>query len=70
MTKEGRSRAVHLNIIKGDRGLGAYKGVAERRLKGGRKYANKGKEKEEKERKEKAKGKKKERKGEKKMKGG
>ena len=50
-------------------GLGAYKGAAERRLTGGRKYAPKGNGKDEKVKKERAKGKKKERKGEKKMKG-
>ena len=56
--------------MRGAWGLGAYKGVAERRLTGGRKYAPKGNGKDEKEKKERAKGKKKERKGEKKMKGG
>ena len=44
-------------------GLGAYKGAAERRLTGGRKYAPKGNGKDVKEKKERAKGKKKERKG-------
>ena len=51
--------------IRGTWGLGAYKGAAERRLTGGRKYAPKGNGKDEKEKKERAKGKKKERKGEK-----
>ena len=46
-------------IIKGAWGLGAYKGVAERRLTGGRKYAPKGNGKDEKEKKERAKGKRK-----------
>ena len=50
-------------IIRGAWGLGAYKGAAERRLTGGRKYAPKGNGKDEKEKKERAKGKKKERKG-------
>ena len=40
-------------------GLGAYKGAAERRLTGGRKYAPKGNGKDEKEKKERAKGKRK-----------
>ena len=51
--------------IRGAWGLGAYKGAAERRLTGGRKYAPKGNGKDEKEKNERAKGKKKERKGEK-----
>ena len=46
-------------------GLGAYKGAAERRLTGGRKYAPKGNGKDEKEKKERAKGKKKEKRREK-----
>ena len=68
--KRGASGGGTPYIIKGACGLGAYKGAAERRLTGGRKYAPKGNGKDEKERKERAKGKKKERKGEKKMKGG
>ena len=44
-------------------GLGAYKGAAERRLTGGRKYAPKGNGKDEKEKKRACKRKKKERKG-------
>ena len=39
-------------IIKGAWGLGAYKGAAERRLTGGRKYAPKGNGKDEKEKKD------------------
>ena len=39
-------------IIKGACGLGAYKGAAERRLTGGRKYAPKGNGKDEKEKKD------------------
>ena len=46
-------------IIRGAWGLGAYKGAAERRLTGGRKYAPKGNGKDEKEKKERAKGKRK-----------
>ena len=46
-------------IIRGARGRGAYKGAAERRLTGGRKYAPKGNGKDEKEKKERAKGKRK-----------
>ena len=68
--KRGASRGSTPYIIKGAWGLGAYKGAAERRLTGGRKYAPKGNGKDEKEKKERAKGKKKERKGEKKAKGG
>ena len=68
--KRGASGGGTPYIIKGACGLGAYKGAAERRLTGGRKYAPKGNGKDEKEKKERAKGKKKERKGEKKMKGG
>ena len=68
--KRGASEGGTTYIIRGAWGLGAYKGVAERRLTGGRKYAPKGNGKDEKEKKERAKGKKKERKGEKKMKGG
>ena len=45
-------------------GLGAYKGAAERRLTGGRKYAPKGNGKDEKEKKERAKGKRKREKAE------
>ena len=69
MTKEGASEGDTTYIIRGAWGQGAYKGAAERRLTGGRKYAPKGNGKDEKEKKERAKGKKKERKGEKKMKG-
>ena len=68
--KRGASGGGTPYIIRGAWGLGAYKGAAERRLTGGRKYAPKGNGKDEKEKKERAKGKKKERKGEKKMKGG
>ena len=46
-------------VIRGAWGLGAYKGVAERRLTGGRNYAPKGNGKDEKEKKERAKGKRK-----------
>ena len=49
--------------IRGTWGLGAYKGAAERRLTGGRKYAPKGNGKDEKEKKRACKRKKKERKG-------
>ena len=56
--KRGASRGSTPYIIKG-MGLGAYKGVAERRLTGGRKYAPKGNGKDEKEKKERAKGKRK-----------
>ena len=56
-------------IIKRAWELGAYKGAAERRLTGGRKYAPKGNGKDEKEKKRACKRKKKERKGEKKPKG-
>ena len=59
MTKEGASRGSTPYIIRGAWGLGAYKGVAERRLTGGRKYAPKGNWKDEKEKKERAKGKRK-----------
>ena len=59
MTKEGASRGSTPYIIRGNRGLGAYKGAAERRLTGGRKYAPKGNGKDEKEKKERAKGKRK-----------
>ena len=48
--------------IRGARGLGAYKGAAERRLTGGRKYAPKGNGKDEKEKKRACKRKKKEKK--------
>ena len=57
--KRGASEGGTPYIIKGNRGLGAYKGVAERRLTGGRKYAPKGNGKDEKEKKERAKGKRK-----------
>ena len=59
MTKEGRAGAVHLILLEEAWGMGAYKGVAERRLTGGRKYAPKGNGKDEKEKKERAKGKRK-----------
>ena len=61
--KRGASGGGTPYIIRGAWGLGAYKGAAERRLTGGRKYAPKGNGKDEKEKKERAKGKKKERKG-------
>ena len=51
--KRGASRGSTPYIIKGACGLGAYKGAAERRLTGGRKYAPKGNGKDEKEKKEK-----------------
>ena len=57
--KRGASRGSTPYIIKGAWGLGAYKGAAERRLTGGRKYAPKGNGKDEKEKKERAKGKRK-----------
>ena len=57
--KRGASRGSTPYIIKGAWGLGAYKGAAERRLTGGRKYAPKGNGKNEKEKKERAKGKRK-----------
>ena len=57
--KRGASRGSTPYIIRGNRGLGAYKGAAERRLTGGRKYAPKGNGKDEKEKKERAKGKRK-----------
>ena len=50
--KRGASRGGTPYIIRGTRGLGAYKGVAERRLTGGRKYAPKGNGKDEKEKKD------------------
>ena len=50
--KRGASRGSTPYIIKGAWGLGAYKGVAERRLTGGRKYAPKGNGKDEKEKKD------------------
>ena len=56
-------------IIKRAWELGAYKGAAERRLTGGRKYAPKGNGKDEKEKKRACKRKKKERKGEKRWEG-
>ena len=68
--QRGASRRSPPYIIKKACELGANKGVAERRITGGRKYEHKGNGKDEKEKKERAKGKKKERKGEKKMKGG
>ena len=49
--KRGASRGSTPYIIKGAWGLGAYKGVAERRLTGGRKYAPHGHGKDEKEKK-------------------
>ena len=68
--KRGASGGGTPYIIKGACGLGAYKGAAERRLTGGRKYAPKGNGKDEKVKKERAKGKKKERKGGKRWEGG
>ena len=68
--KIGASEGGTPYIIKGAWGLGAYKGAAERRLTGGRKYAPKGNGKDEKEKKRACKRKKKERKGEKKPEGG
>ena len=50
--KRGASRGSTPYIIKGAWGLGAYKGAAERRLTGGRKYAPKGNGKDEKEKKD------------------
>ena len=50
--KRGASRGSKPYIIKGAWGLGAYKGAAERRLTGGRKYAPKGNGKDEKEKKD------------------
>ena len=57
--KRGASEGGTTYIIRGAWGLGAYKGVAERRLTGARKYAPKGNGKDEKEKKERAKGKRK-----------
>ena len=57
--KRGASEGGTPYVIRGAWGLGAYKGVAERRLTGGRKYAPKGNGKDEKEKKERAKGKRK-----------
>ena len=57
--KRGASEGGTHYIIRGAWGLGAYKGAAERRLTGGRKYAPKGNGKDEKEKKEPAKGKRK-----------
>ena len=57
--KRGASEGGTTYIIRGAWGLGAYKGAAERRLTGGRKYAPKGNGKDEKEKKERAKGKRK-----------
>ena len=57
--KRGASEGGTPYNIRGARGLGAYKGAAERRLTGGRKYAPKGNGKDEKEKKERAKGEKK-----------
>ena len=68
--KRGASEGGTHYIIRGAWGLGAYKGAAERRLTGGRKYAPKGNGKDEKEKKKACKRKKKERKGEKKPKRG
>ena len=64
MTKEGASEGGTPYIIGEPWGLGAYKGAAERRLTGGRKYAPKGNGKDEKEKKERAKGKRKREKAE------
>ena len=50
--KRGASEGGTPYIIKGAWGLGAYKGAAERRLTGGRKYAPKGNGKDEKEKKD------------------
>ena len=50
--KRGVSEGGTPYIIKGAWGLGAYKGAAERRLTGGRKYAPKGNGKDEKEKKD------------------
>ena len=50
--KRGASRGSTPYIIKGAWGRGAYKGAAERRLTGGRKYAPKGNGKDEKEKKD------------------
>ena len=50
--KRGASGGGTPYIIKGACGLGAYKGAAERRLTGGRKYAPKGNGKDEKEKKD------------------
>ena len=50
--KRGASRGSTPYIIKVAWGLGAYKGAAERRLTGGRKYAPKGNGKDEKEKKD------------------
>ena len=62
--KRGASEGGTTYIIRGAWGLGAYKGAAERRLTGGRKYAPKGNGKDEKEKKERAKGKRKREKAE------
>ena len=50
--KRGASEGGTPYIIRGACGLGAYKGAAERRLTGGRKYAPKGNGKDEKEKKD------------------
>ena len=50
--KRGASEGGTTYIIRGAWGLGAYKGAAERRLTGGRKYAPKGNGKDEKEKKD------------------
>ncbi|MDD7146593.1 MAG: hypothetical protein PUH79_10520 [Hallella sp.] len=50
--KRGASEGGTPYIIRGAWGLGAYKGAAERRLTGGRKYAPKGNGKDEKEKKD------------------
>ena len=52
--KRGASGGGTPYIIRGAWGLGAYKGAAERRLTGGRKYAPKGNGKDEKEKKQSA----------------
>ena len=62
--KRGASGGGTPYIIRGAWGLGAYKGAAERRLTGGRKYAPKGNGKDEKEKKGRAKGKRKREKAE------
>ena len=67
--KRGASGGGTPYIIRGACGLGAYKGAAERRLTGGRKYAPKGNGKNEKEKNERAKGKRKREKEEKDGKG-
>ena len=66
--KRGASEGGTPYIIRGAWGLGADKGAAERRLKGGRKYAPKGNGKDEKEKNERAKGKRKREKAERRIK--